>query len=146
MDEEEIKEMIADFEGRNPFPLERTEQYNWWIKAISWINEIEKNNIDEKKILGISYKLLCGLLHTLDSTCLNLEKNGKMRTTDWRLFRSYKCVVQRTMEQSTEVFNGKDFELADLELRYAFTSKKYLPEDNSRLYFAVEKKRGELDG
>ncbi len=133
MDKEEIKQRVADFEGKHNFPMSRKEQYDWWIDVISLLLKSEENNIDTKKVLGISYRLLSDMLHVLDETCSALGKAGKTGTRDWILSRSYKYAIQRAMEQSTEVYNGKSIELASLELRELFVNSKYCPETVKRL-------------
>lgn len=99
--------------------------------------------VNEKKILGISYWLLKDLLSQLDETCSALEKQGKGGKQVWKRARGYKYVVQRILEQSCEVYQGKELNLASLELRYLFVPKEGLPKIAKRLYDALEKAKGE---
>ena len=97
--------------------------------------------MSEKRILGISYRLLCDLLSVLDETCSGLEHQGKIGTEEWLRVRTYKFVVQRVMEESTNVYNGKNIELASLELRYLFVLKENLLSIRNRIEKALKAKR-----
>lgn len=51
---ERIKEIVAEIEGRIPFPLTREEQYEWWIGVIQAFCEtdyLDKRKEAEKKLV-----------------------------------------------------------------------------------------------